>query len=303
MVTIYPEDVCELNLSFTSFNALRYNICSKNCEFSLKDRELSRAHCGFQKCKKVICMKLEKINDNQIKCILTSEDLAERSIRLSELAYGSEKAQELFRDMMQEAFRQFGFTVDGAPLFVEAVPLNMDSIVLIITKVDDPDELDTRFSKFTMPKEQGSEIKDAQGADDILDAIHKIYEAKKKAGVTRAKAPKETPAEPVQAKPEEKMDFVRCLRFPDMDTVIKAAANIAGFYNGENTLYRQDKTGGYLLVIHKSEHTPEDFNRVVNILSEYGSLTKYQAAVEAYMSEHGQVILKSNAIQKLAELE
>jgi len=134
-------------------------------------------NAGYQK---VILMKLEKINDNQIKCILTSEDLAERSIRLSELAYGSEKAQELFRDMMQEAFREFGFTVDGAPLFVEAVPLNTDTIVLIITKVDDPDELDTRFSKFTMPKNQGTDIKDAQGADDILDAIHKIYESRKK---------------------------------------------------------------------------------------------------------------------------
>ncbi len=137
-------------------------------------------------------MKLEKINDNQIKCILTSEDLAERSIRLSELAYGSEKAQELFRDMMQAAFREFGFSVDGSPLLVEAVPLSMDSIILIITKVDDPEELDTRFSKFTMPKNQGTDIKDAAGADDILDAIHKIYESKKKAGAMRAKAPKET---------------------------------------------------------------------------------------------------------------
>ena len=251
---------------------------------------------------KVVCMKLEKINDNQIKCILTSEDLAERSIRLSELAYGSEKAQELFRDMMQEAFREFGFTVDGAPLFVEAVPLNMDTIVLIITKVDDPDELDTRFSKFTMPKNQRTDIKDAQGADDILDAIHKIYESKKKAGSLRAKSTKETAVEPVPAENNETVDFVRCFRFPDMDTVISAAANIAGFYSGENSLYRQDKTNEYLLVIHKGDHTPEDFNRVVNILSEYGSLTKYRAAAEAYMSEHGCVILKSDAVRQLAEL-
>ena len=254
---------------------------------------------GYQK---VVLMKLEKINDNQIKCILTSEDLAERSIRLNELAYGSEKAQELFRDMMQEAFREFGFTVDGAPLFVEAVPINMDTIVLIITKVDDPDELDTRFSKFTMPKNQGTDIKDAQGADDILDAIHKIYESKKKAGSMRVKSPKEASVEPAAAGDNEKVDFVKCFRFQDMDTVISAAANIAGFYSGENSLYRQDKTNEYLLVIHKGDHTPEDFNRVVNILSEYGSLTKYRAAAEAYMSEHGRVILKSDAVRQLSEL-
>lgn len=38
-------------------------------------------------------MKIEKINENQIRCTLTKSDLEERHIRLSELAYGSEKAK------------------------------------------------------------------------------------------------------------------------------------------------------------------------------------------------------------------
>ena len=37
-------------------------------------------------------MKIEKVNENQIRCTLTREDLAERQIKLSELAYGTEKA-------------------------------------------------------------------------------------------------------------------------------------------------------------------------------------------------------------------
>ena len=37
-------------------------------------------------------MKIEKINDNQIRCTLTQQDLENRHIRLSELAYGTEKA-------------------------------------------------------------------------------------------------------------------------------------------------------------------------------------------------------------------
>ena len=47
-------------------------------------------------------MKLEKLNDNQIRCTLTKADLADRQIKLSELAYGSEKAKSLFQDMMQQ---------------------------------------------------------------------------------------------------------------------------------------------------------------------------------------------------------
>ncbi len=32
---------------------------------------------------------------------------------------------------------------------IEAIPVNTESIILIITKVEDPEELDTRFSKFS----------------------------------------------------------------------------------------------------------------------------------------------------------
>lgn len=82
-------------------------------------------------------MKIEKINDNQIRCTLTSDDLAKRQIRISELAYGTEKAKNLFRDMMQQAHHQFGFDADNIPLMIEAIPVSPDSIVLIITKVED----------------------------------------------------------------------------------------------------------------------------------------------------------------------
>ena len=48
-------------------------------------------------------MKIEKVSENQIRCTLTREDLADRHIKLSELAYGTEKAKSLFRDLMQQA--------------------------------------------------------------------------------------------------------------------------------------------------------------------------------------------------------
>ena len=93
-------------------------------------------------------MKIEKINDNQIKCTLNRSDLASRQIKLSELAYGTEKAKNLFRDMMQQASTEFGFEADDIPLMIEAIPVSGDCIVLVITKVEDPEELDTRFSRF-----------------------------------------------------------------------------------------------------------------------------------------------------------
>ena len=93
-------------------------------------------------------MRIEKINENQIRCVLTGEDLASRQLQLSELAYGTDKAKALFRDMIQQAAYKFGFDAENIPLMIEAIPLSEGSIVLIVTKVENPEELDTRFSSF-----------------------------------------------------------------------------------------------------------------------------------------------------------
>ena len=73
-------------------------------------------------------MKIEKLNDNQIRCTLTRADLAARHLQLSELAYGTEKAKSLFRDMMQQAAFEFGFEAEDLPLMIEAIPASSDSI-------------------------------------------------------------------------------------------------------------------------------------------------------------------------------
>ena len=99
-------------------------------------------------------MKIEKVNENQIRCTLTKKDLEERQIDLKELAYGSEKAKKLFRDMVSKASYELGFEIDGTPLMVEAIPMPSDAIVLLITKVEYPDELDTRFSHFSNRRER-----------------------------------------------------------------------------------------------------------------------------------------------------
>lgn len=88
-------------------------------------------------------MKIERINENQIRCTLTSFDLSARNINLVELAYGTEKARKLFREMIQKASNEVGFEAEDIPLMVEAIPLSSESIMLVITKIEDPEELDT----------------------------------------------------------------------------------------------------------------------------------------------------------------
>ena len=90
--------------------------------------------------------------------------------------------------------------------------------------------------------------------------------------------------------------------FSTLDDVIRAAAGLSGFYAGDNVLYRMRRNGEYRLVIHQSGHTPEDFNKVCNILSEYGKTVQWSRALEAHMAEHEQRIPGSDALSALGTL-
>ena len=82
-----------------------------------------------------------------------------RNLNLGELAYGTEKAKKLFHEMIQKASNEVGFEADDIPLMVEAIPLSSESIMLIITKIEDPEELDTRFHAF--PRETRTSLDNA----------------------------------------------------------------------------------------------------------------------------------------------
>ena len=208
-------------------------------------------------------MKIEKINENQIRCTLQRKTWnCTRSVSAN-LPTEQKRQKKLFRDMMQQAQIQFGFEADNIPLMIEAIPVNVDSIILIITKVEDPEELDTRFSKFTPYKDRGqTDSVQLDGADNIIDIFQKLCEAKIKEASQKASAPADEPA----SSPE--VSIIRLYTFSHLDDVIDASHGLNGFFTGENTLYKESHNGRYQLVLHQSQCTPEAFNKVCNILSD-----------------------------------
>jgi adapter protein MecA 1/2 len=247
-------------------------------------------------------MKIEKVNENQIRCTLTREDLASRHMKLSELAYGTEKAKTLFREMMEQASFQFGFDAEDIPLMIEAVPLTPDTILLIVTKVEYPEELDTRFSRFS----EDMDIDD-DDYDDILPAVSSaasdIIDLFRKAKETRS-PDKESSVPPVSPleQSQEVIDVTKLFVFSSLDDLIRLSHIVDGFYRGRNVLYKGPGDNKYYLVISKSSHSPEDFNKTCNILTEYGSQNDLSAGQDAYFREHYTVIIPQDAIATLAQL-
>lgn len=291
-------------------------------------------------------MHIEKINDNQIKCILSQRDLLARELDLSELAYGTEKARSLFREMIEQAHDAFGFEADNTPLMVEAIPISKESIVLIITRIDTPDELDTRFSRFSSMDIDDMIDEDndfSNGADDILDLFRSLKKDTDDAEESKdllfhneededanlsaiqnmsshlAELVKSCSLNPANTHTDKSSDstadetdtaasktdtgqqvnLMRIYSFDNLDDLIDLARILHPVYNGVNSLYKDTEVSLYYLVVYQSHHTPSDFNKTCNILSEYGQRLKGSPAREAYYMEHYSCIASQTALQRL----
>lgn len=242
-------------------------------------------------------MKIEKVNDHQIRCTLTREDLLSRELKISELAYGTDKAKDLFRDMMQQAACEFGFEAEDIPLMIEAIPLNAECIVLIVTKVEDPEELDTRFARFAPSVNEDGDYSDAEYPEitdevmDLFERIHRTASAPEKTTIREAGTP---------AGSEKEEEVYRIFAFSSLAELTSLAHIFGPELVCDNKLYKNEPKGQYLLVVNQRTLSAEAFGKVCNTISEYGVTTKALQTGVAYMDEHFDCIIPENALQKLA---
>lgn len=212
-------------------------------------------------------MKIEKISESQIKFILTQSDLSERNIKIEDLTSPSEKTQALFRDIMEQAMEEYGFSSENTPLMVEAVPVGLDGIMIIVTKIDSTDDSENKFKLVSQTKE-----------------------------MRRFKKKSIKNFEP-ETKSEENISI---FSFEKLDDVIDASIRINHYYHGSSSLHKYQNK--YFLLIQNdmsSDHLNTDDLEM--ILNEYGQKHVSNILSKYYLLEHGEVILKTAAVRTLAK--
>lgn len=265
-------------------------------------------------------MKIEKVNDHQIRCTLTKDDLAKRDLKISELAYGTDKAKELFQDMMQQANLEYGFDAEDTPLMIEAIPINSECIVLVITKVDDPEELDTRFSNFAPSVHEEDEDEDMEYYDDEEydeeDEEEDVMSLFKRLQHSNMSDFLDTPSQgaPSDAKKlKEKTSSTkkkgqisrkgsRIFSFDSLHEVTRFATIVSRKFNGINTLYKDEVRGKFFLILHQGDLDENVFANICSLLTEYGKTEIGSTADEQYLREHYTVVISENAVQTLSRI-
>ena len=136
---------------------------------------------------------------------------------------------------------EVGFEAEDIPLMVGAIPLSSESIMLVIPlKIEDPEELDTRFAKFSpftddnqnsLVSQLASEF--LEGAPDSLNylepgSVEQVGDEEGTDGASEAPAKKNTGS----------VASSRIFRFNSLDRISEASRAVSGIYDGVNTLYR-----------------------------------------------------------------
>ena len=269
-------------------------------------------------------------------------DFSQRQLHLSELAYGSEKAKELFRDMMQQASIELGFEADNIPLMIEAIPISNDCLVLVVTKVEDPDELDTRFSRFSKINMDDSFDEDFSDIDDtdfeemdFLDDEDNIdmddeplpfspssdfdnadsdasTSSKERSAIDDAldliapftQAIAQAKKEAMRKKKENRSSVQDCqyYSFQNFSQAAQLGAFLAPFFEGESSLYKDSFSNNYYMILRKTQSENDTFHRACNIAADFGVRISASYATPAYFREHFETILEENAVEMLGEL-
>ncbi len=246
-------------------------------------------------------MKIEKVNDHQIRCTLTKKELEKRDLKLSEMSYGNEKVKRLFQDMMRMAAYECDFEAEDTPLMIEVIPFT-ECAVIIVTKVEDPDELDTRFSRFAPSVHDGENslagiIGDVfQSLTEKNEDIAELFKKMQEHNDAELTAPASDTEEIAETPAVHSLFY----SFSTLNETIRACKTLSFAYIGKSTLYKNTQKNQYLLHIYNVENDTEDLKRICSILSEYAEPVSDNGYFKFYVLEHCETLIPETAVSSLA---
>lgn len=235
-------------------------------------------------------MKIEKLNENQLKITLAPEDLNIRGLALNELSYGSTKTKDLYNELIEQALNEFGFENEDGALVIEAIPTSKGNLVIFITKNNASDDLDTRFSRFS-PDLYNS-------LDDDENEFIPLTDMLKASGITDEKLKNTDKIK------TEKSFFSegnsKIFIFNSLETVCELSYHIKDLFSGKSSLYKNPQSKLYFLILENNPADKEIFGKICNIASEFSSQNKSNYATTSVITEHCEKIVGSDAITILS---
>ena len=208
-------------------------------------------------------MRIERISDTQMKFVLMLDDLEERDIKINELSYASDKTQQLFREIATLVQDEQEFTEGETPLMFEAMRVGVDSLVVVVTKINHALENEKKFN--------------------LIPAARQECRFKR--------------SNPIKQPEHANEDSYSVFSFDNIDLLASAAIRLPQHFAGTSEVHKMDSRI-FLILTNETEDTTTTAE-LEAILYEYGQKHVSNRLSHQYLIERGEVLIAENAVDKL----
>jgi adapter protein MecA 1/2 len=208
-------------------------------------------------------VRIEKINDDQIKITLSREDLIERNLQFNELSFiDPETVRGFFMEMMEQVVVECGFQAElNTPLFIDVVPVASDGIMLIVTKITSEEQV-----------KQHIETK-----LNFLPFAKELRRFRQRPIIE----PKKT---------QNESSNIFC--FKSLEELAMACRAVNGLFGGQSQLFKFNSKY-YLVLAYGKKQQNANMNLLLN---EFGYKITASAVSPIYLSEHGEMLINEGAV-------
>lgn len=233
-------------------------------------------------------MEKERINENTIRVMIDNSDLKDRGITVMELLGNHEKIESFFYNILSEVDTEHDFEDDDQVSF-QILP-NRNGLELFISRLDEENKISDILDKIT-----NFSSKQPANIDNISDKRRQELRQSDKGNIVKSKVSSSDHKDGSQENFENTQVI---LALSDFENAI-AIANSLKIENLVSDLYLYE--GAYYLNLLVLDHSvsQEQLKNELAIALEFSRISHVTHEV---LHEHGQLILKHEALEKIKSL-
>lgn len=223
-------------------------------------------------------MRFRKLDEKTICCMLSEEDLTDNDITIEDFIHNRDNVQYFLEEIIETAREEVGFEASGPMLSIQIMAMYPEGVM--ITFSDNPKGM-TNAIKAGLAQVKG-EVDDSEWVEaGALEQPKKLY---------------------TQKKPENAEKLTVVFEFSSMDAIFSFVKNTSVRSGLESSLYKEEKTGKYYMVLIKARMSEERYRAVIATAMEFADFIADTELQYAQLREHYRCIIKEKAVNTLKKI-
>lgn len=240
-------------------------------------------------------MKIERVDDNTIKCYISLEEMEEYQIEYTDFISRTAKAQELMHEIIKQAHEEVGYQPPKLAFEMQIMMVPEQGMVLTFSEkepfdINDKSKVDAVLNNLMELAGKIASAGKGTPTDGILAGIANAINHSKGAAGAKQEKP-EKGKEPLQKVNEAVFEFLALAQVMDFVDSIPANVRIA------TTLYKMKDN--YYLHVRKGGASYDRYSRVCIQALEFARLHSAGEGCDEMLKEHGEVLIAEKVMKVL----